>query len=92
MSARTGFITAVEMILSTITFHFVYNFEFWTSETLDSGTKAYFLAVYADIFECVINPCFLLVGSPGVRKTIHKSKLNKLMDKGFAFVNGNYRI
>ena len=80
VSARTGFIYVFEMVLSTIMFHFIYNFEYWTFETLslDCSTKAYFLALYADIFECIINPCLLLAGTPGVKKTIHKLNIRNL--------------
>ena len=62
------------VIVGTIIFYFIYNFEFWTFEmySLDSSTKAYLIAVYSDVLDCIINPCVLLIGSPSVRNAIHK--------------------
>ena len=65
------------LLLSTILFHVVYNFEYWTLEkiSLDCGTKAFIFALWGDTFDCVINPCVLLSGAPAVKKAIHKFRI-----------------
>ena len=33
--------------------------------------KAYLLAIYNDIFDCIINPCVILAGAPNVHKKVY---------------------
>ena len=42
VTAQTGFVGVCVLMISTIIFNFIYNFEFWTLDTyrLDSSTKA----------------------------------------------------
>jgi len=79
VTARTGFIAVFLLALSTIVFHVVYNFEYWTFEkySLDTGTKAFIFALYGDTFDCIINPCVLLSGAPAVRKAILRFRMSK---------------
>ena len=98
VTARTGFVGVCLVIVGTIIFYFIYNFEFWTFEmySLDSSTKAYLIAVYSDVLDCIVNPCVLLIGSPSVRNAIHKWKLRQsiqnLLNKFWIYFwkNGNF--
>ena len=83
VSARTGFVGVIITFISTTFIHFIYNFEYWTFQTysLDSSTKAYLIAVYADSLDCVIHPCVLLAGAPSVRNAIKKWKIREFISK-----------
>ena len=52
VTAQTGFVGVCVLMISTIIFNFIYNFEFWTLDTyrLDSSTKASvnFLSIWSD--------------------------------------------
>ena len=79
VTARTGMFAVFVMFLSTIVFNVVYNFEYWTSNayTLDSSTKAWIISLYGMVFNCIINPCVLLVNAPIVQNAIHKWKMQE---------------
>ena len=88
VTAKTGMFAVFVMILSTIVFHVVYNFEYWTFNTysLDSSTKAFIISVYGMAFDCIINPCVLLANAPTVQKAVKKWKikdsLKNFLNKG----------
>ena len=38
---------------------------------LDTGTRAYILAVHNDLFACVIIPCSILFAAPSIRSACY---------------------
>ena len=98
MTAKTGMFAVFVMILSTIVFHVVYNFEYWTfnTYTLDSSTKALILSVYGMAFDCIINPCVLLANAPTVQKAVQrwkiKESLKNFFNKGMYIVRKGFKL
>ena len=42
------------------------------STEIDTGTKAYIIAVYSDLYPCVINPAAVVYCSPSIRSKLKK--------------------
>jgi len=84
VSARTGFAGVILTFVGIFYVYFMYNFEYWTFDSfgsLDSSTKAYLIALYADGLDCIIHPCVLLSGAPSVRKALKKWNIRKIILK-----------
>jgi hypothetical protein len=65
--ANIGLYVFVFYGLSMVLFLITYNYK---SENLDSGTRAFLNAAYADIHHCVSSPIFIFFGSADARKLL----------------------
>ena len=48
------------------------------SISMDAGTRAYILALYSDMFPCVISPMIVLFGAPSVRRKFKNIKIGPI--------------
>ena len=62
----------VTMMLTPVFYAIVYRLPTITRTSIDAGSRAYIIAVYMDIFDCLIKPMAVIFGAPTIRKKISK--------------------
>ena len=85
VSAKTGFLTCLELVFSYFFFSIFYAFKvsfrkfiqvchrFIVQINIDAGTKAFLCAIYNDLFPCIINPVIMVYGSSVIKRKIYST-------------------
>ena len=81
VTAKTGMFAVFVLFLSTIVFNVLYIIlnigllmpTIWTVAPM----HAWIISLYGMVFNCIINPCILLVNAPTVQNAIHKWKMQE---------------
>ena len=67
MPAQVGFLSMIIYFITMVMYTSLYAYK---SETFDSATRAFCIAVYADFFHCLFSPLVILLGSADARRRI----------------------
>ena len=75
LPAKIGIWSSIVFIITPLYYAIIYQLPTITNTQVNSGSRAYMISIYMDIFDCLLKPLVVILGAPSIKiKNVLNSK------------------